>query len=77
MTIDFPVTVEIFGKAILIHPILESVGIFVAMRYYALLKRRNQSNLSIVQSLSIILGALIGALLGSKIIGTLENSRIA
>ena len=73
MTIDFPVTVEIFGKAILIHPILESVGIFVAMRYYALLKRRNQSNLSIVQSLSIILGALIGALLGSKIIGTLEN----
>ncbi|MGV0919635.1 prolipoprotein diacylglyceryl transferase [Empedobacter falsenii] len=73
MTIDFPVSIEIFGHSVLIHPILESVGIFIAMRYYAFLRKRNKSSLTTIQSFSIIIGALIGALLGSKIIGTLEN----
>ena len=73
MTIDFPVSIEIFGHSVLIHPILESVGIFIAMRYYAFLRKRNKSSLSTIQSFGIIIGALIGALLGSKIIGTLEN----
>ncbi|WP_282630821.1 prolipoprotein diacylglyceryl transferase [Empedobacter sedimenti] len=73
MTIDFPVTVELFGHSVLIHPILETIGIFIAMRYYAFLRKRNKSSLSTIQSFSIIIGALIGALLGSKIVGTLEN----
>ena len=73
MTIDFPVTVELFGHSVLIHPILETVGIFIAMRYYGFLRKRNKSSLTTIQSFSIIIGALIGALLGSKIIGTLEN----
>lgn len=73
MTIDFPVSIEIFGHSVLIHPILESVGIIIAMRYYAFLRKRNKSSLSTIQSFGIIIGALIGALLGSKIIGTLEN----
>ncbi|MDM1041396.1 prolipoprotein diacylglyceryl transferase [Empedobacter falsenii] len=73
MTIDFPVSIEIFGHSVLIHPILESVGIFIAMRYYAFLRKRNKSSLSTIQSFGIIIGALVGALLGSKIIGTLEN----
>jgi len=75
VTIDFPVSIEIFGHSVLVHPILESVGIFIAMRYYAFLRKRNKSSLTTIQSFSIIIGALIGALLGSKIIGTLENSQ--
>ena len=73
MTIDFPISIDIFGHSVLIHPILESVGIFIAMRYYVFLRKRNKSSLSTIQSFGIIIGALIGALLGSKIIGTLEN----
>jgi len=73
VTIDFPVSIEIFGHSVLIHPIFESVGIFIAMRYYAFLRKRNKSSLSTIQSFGIIIGALVGALLGSKIIGTLEN----
>ena len=73
MTIDFPISIDIFGHSVLIHPILESVGIFIAMRYYAFLRKRNKSSLSTIQSFGIIIGALIGALLGSKIVGTLEN----
>lgn len=73
MAISFPVTVELFGHAVLIHPILESVGIFIAMRFYAFLRKKNKSTLSTIQSFSIIIGALIGALIGSKLVGTLEN----
>ncbi|WP_353165297.1 prolipoprotein diacylglyceryl transferase [Empedobacter brevis] len=73
MTITFPVTVELFGYSVLVHPILESIGIFIAMRYYMFLKKRSTSNLTMTQSFSIIIGALLAALLGSKIIGTLEH----
>ena len=73
MTIEFPVTIYLFGYPMLIHPIVEWIGIFIGMRLYGFLKRGSKSNLTTIQSLTIILGALIGALLGSKIIGTLEN----
>ena len=73
MNIQFPVTVDILGHAILIHPILEWIGIFVGMRLYGYLKRNRTTSLSTIQGLSVILGALMGALFGSKIIGTLEN----
>ncbi|WP_413533060.1 prolipoprotein diacylglyceryl transferase [Empedobacter brevis] len=75
MIIEFPVTVDFFGHSVLIHPILESIGIFIAMRYYAFLRKSNKSSLTTIQSFSIIIGALIGALLGSKIVGTLENTQ--
>ncbi|WP_322970578.1 prolipoprotein diacylglyceryl transferase [Faecalibacter sp. LW9] len=72
MTIDFPVTVNLFGHSVLIHPILEWIGIFVGMRLYGFLKRNHKTTLSKIQGLSVILGALLGALIGSKLIGTLE-----
>lgn len=75
MTIDFPVTLELFGHTILIHPILEWIGIFVGMRLYSFLKRNKKSSLTTIQGFSIIIGALLGALLGSKLVGTLENPK--
>lgn len=73
MAIDFPVTIDILGYKILIHPILEWIGIFVGMRLYSYLKKHNETSFSKIQRLSIILGALLGALIGSKLIGTLED----
>lgn len=73
MAIDFPVTFELFGKEILLHPVLESVGIFIAMRMYYFLKRKSTEKMPLTDSLSILIGATAGALLGSKIVGNLEN----
>lgn len=73
MPIDFPVTFDFFGKEVLLHPVLESVGIFIAMRMYYFLKRKSKDKTPLVDSLSILIGATGGALLGSKIIGNLEN----
>ncbi|SDM06708.1 prolipoprotein diacylglyceryl transferase [Chryseobacterium taihuense] len=70
---DFPVTFQIFGKTVLAHPVFETVGIFIGMRYYFYLKRKSKEKLSFNTSAAILIGATAGALIGSKIIGNLEN----
>ncbi len=71
--IDFPATLHLFGKDILLHPITETLGIFLGMRYYYFLKRKSKSKTDLKTSLAVLLGAIVGALIGSKIIGNLEN----
>ncbi|AZB00792.1 diacylglyceryl transferase [Chryseobacterium joostei] len=70
---DFPVTFHIFGKEVLLHPITESLGIFVGMRYYTFLKRKDEEKFSSVNSLLILIAATFGALIGSHVIGSLER----
>lgn len=71
--IDFPATLHLFGRDILLHPITETLGIFLGMRYYYFLKRKSKSKNDLKTSLAVLLGATLGALIGSKIIGNLEN----
>lgn len=70
---DFPVTFQIFGKTVLAHPVFETLGIFLGMRFYYYSKRKYPKNLSFNTSAAVIIGATAGALLGSKLIGNLEN----
>ena len=70
---DFPVTFQIFNKTILAHPIFETMGIFLAMRYYFFLKRKSTEKMSFNTSAAVLIGATAGALIGSKLIGNLEN----
>jgi prolipoprotein diacylglyceryltransferase len=70
---DFPLTFQIFGKTILAHPVFETLGIFLAMRYYFFLKRKSSEKMSFNTSAAVLIGATAGALLGSKLIGNLEN----
>lgn len=70
---DFPVTFDIFGKTILAHPLFEAVGMFLGMRYYFYLKRKSREKLSFNTSAAVLIGATAGALIGSKLIGNLEN----
>ncbi|MBV8327078.1 prolipoprotein diacylglyceryl transferase family protein [Chryseobacterium sp.] len=70
---DFPVTFHIFGNTVLAHPFFEAVGIFLGMRYYFYLKRKSKEKLSFNTSAAVLIGATAGALLGSKLIGNLEN----
>jgi len=73
MIIDFPLTFQIFGKTVLAHPVFETVGIFLAMRYYFYLKRKSSEKMSFSSSAAVLIGATAGALIGSKLIGNLEN----
>lgn len=68
-----PFEPEISGIPINIHLILEYAAFIIGFRYYVILRRKNEDAISGINRLSIILGAAIGALLGSRIMGFLEN----
>lgn len=71
MTIPFEP--ELFGYEVNIHLILEYLAFFIAFRYYMYLRKGTKDTISNLNRLSIILGAAIGALLGSRIVAILEN----
>ena len=74
MTIPFePI---LFGIKINIHLIFEYLAFFIAFRYYLWLRRSTDDPISSGNRLSIILGAIVGALLGSRLVGYLENPMI-
>jgi prolipoprotein diacylglyceryltransferase len=75
LTIPFEPT--IFGTKINIHLIIEYLAFFIAFRYYINLRKLTTDKISNRNRLSIILGAIIGAFLGSRLIGFLENPMIA
>lgn len=53
--------------------ILEYAAFFFAYRYYVYLRIQKQDSISDQNRLSIILGAAVGALIGSRVAGFLEN----
>jgi phosphatidylglycerol---prolipoprotein diacylglyceryl transferase len=71
LTIPFEPT--IFGIEINIHLILEYLAFFIAFRYYVILRKCTIDPISNNNRLSIILGAIVGAFVGSRLIGFLEN----
>lgn len=70
---QIPFEPQLFNYNINIHLVLEYLAFFVAFRYYVLLRRRSNDVISSNNRLSIILGAALGALIGSRLIGFLEN----
>ncbi|MBP0902927.1 prolipoprotein diacylglyceryl transferase [Mariniflexile gromovii] len=67
----------LFGYHINMHLVLEYLAFFVAFRYYVFLRKGRVDAISSMNRLSIILGAAIGALIGSRLVGLLENPLIA
>lgn len=69
----FPVSVSIGKIHILLHQIMEIAGFFVGGRYFWYLKRKQGDSIEIQKRLWILIGALFGALIGSRMIGSLER----
>ncbi|UNY99752.1 prolipoprotein diacylglyceryl transferase [Zhouia spongiae] len=69
---ELPFVFKPFGYAINIHLIFEYLAFFIAFRYYIYLRSKGDS-INTNNRLSIILGAAIGALIGSRLMGFLEN----
>ena len=69
---EIPITLTLFGKEISIHFILETLAFFLAFRYYVYQKNK-QDYITSENRLYIVLGATIGALIGSRLFGALEN----
>ena len=70
---QIPFEPQLFGYNINIHLVLEYLTFFLAFRYYVFLRRKSADIISSNNRLSIILGAALGALVGSRLVGFLEN----
>lgn len=69
---DIPFEPIVFGININIHLIFEYLAFFFAFRYYIRLRKRESDLISKNNRLSIILGAIIGSFIGSRLFGYLE-----
>ncbi len=69
---EIPFEPILFGIKLNIHLILEYLAFIVGFRYYVFLRKRSKDEISSNNRLSIIIGATLGALIGSRIIGFLE-----
>lgn len=69
----FPFQFQIFGNTYYWHFIFETMAFFIGIRLYYFQKRKIQDPISEINRLYILIGAMIGALLGSRIIAMLEN----
>ncbi|MEP3210905.1 MAG: prolipoprotein diacylglyceryl transferase family protein [Maribacter sp.] len=63
----------LFGIKLNIHLILEYLAFFIAFRYYVLIRRKSTDTISSNNRLSIIIGAVFGALFFSRLIAFFEN----
>ncbi|WP_132704904.1 prolipoprotein diacylglyceryl transferase [Winogradskyella wandonensis] len=70
---QIPFEPELFNTTINSHLILEYLAFFLAFRYYIILRRKETDHINSNNRLSIILGATLGALIGSRLVGVLEN----
>ena len=73
LLLHFPFSINAFGQTILLHGIFEFLGIFIAFRYYLYLRKREGDNIEQTNRLLIISAAAVGAVLGSRILGSLED----
>lgn len=63
----------IFGYKTNPHLILEYLAFFIGYRYYVFLRKKSTDPISSNNRLSIIVGAIFGALIGSRLVGFLEQ----
>ncbi len=61
------------GAALGLHGLCEALGIFVAFRYYLRMRRHSDDAISSEHRVWIVIGAALGAVLGARIIGAVEN----
>lgn len=70
---SFPVYIEIGSSRILLHAILELLAFFIGFRYFLWLRKKRGDNIDRPNRIWIIVGAIFGALIGSRLIGGLED----
>ena len=73
---ETPITFTLFGKETHLHLIFETLAFFIAFRYYLWLRKRTKDPINTDNRLWIILGATIGALVGSRLLGALESPSV-
>jgi prolipoprotein diacylglyceryltransferase len=70
---DFPWRFQIVGQVILLHAVFEFLAFFIGFRYYLFLRTRQGDRINADNRIWIIIGAIFGAVIGSRLVGGLES----
>ncbi len=70
---QFPFTIQLGSVSILWHTVFETLGFFIGFRYFLWLRKRQGDTIQSSNRTWILVGAIFGALFGSRLIGGLEN----
>lgn len=73
LSLNFPIEPTIGDFKLNLHMLFEVMAFFVGYRYYLYLKRTQQDVISEANRIWIFIGAALGALIFSRVIGVLEN----
>jgi len=71
--LHFPVNIPLGKSFIPVHFVCETLAYFVGYRYYVYLRKHSNDPISSEKRLIIFIGAAFGALVGSHLVGILEN----
>lgn len=69
----FPIQIEIGSQKILLHVVLETLAFFIGFRYFLYLRKRQGDTIESSKRIWIIIGAIFGSMIGSRLIGGLED----
>jgi phosphatidylglycerol---prolipoprotein diacylglyceryl transferase len=69
----FPIELSFGNNKIPIHAITEIAAFFIGYRYYAFLRKQQGDTINSENRMWILIGAIFGALLGSRLVGALER----
>jgi phosphatidylglycerol---prolipoprotein diacylglyceryl transferase len=70
---NFPVTFTAGNFSITAHLVFETLAFFMGFRYFLYLRKKNGDTYSSPTRLWIIIAAIFGSLIGSRLIGSLER----
>jgi phosphatidylglycerol---prolipoprotein diacylglyceryl transferase len=71
--LHFPVNIPLGKSSVPVHFVCETLAYFLGYRYYVYLRKHGSDQISSDKRLIIFIGAAIGALVGSHLVGVLEN----
>jgi prolipoprotein diacylglyceryltransferase len=71
--VSFPIIIHIGSFSVTLHAVLETLAFFLGFRYFLFLRKKQGDQYSSKSRVWVIIGAIFGALIGSRLIGSLER----
>jgi prolipoprotein diacylglyceryltransferase len=71
--LHFPVSIHLGKVDIPLHVITETLGIFIGFRYFMWLRKKQSDVIETNNRIWILIGAIFGSVIGSRLIGGLED----
>lgn len=70
---NFPMSISIGDVRLPLHAIFEFAAFFIGFRYFLYLRKKQSDSISTPNRIWILIGAIIGSTIGSRLVGGLED----